>query len=66
MTVDDAIKAVDRAFDAAVAHVFDIYVQGLASGEKAEELAARAGRGFAHAVEVHRRMTAVAHDFFHT
>lgn len=64
MTKDDAVKAVDRAFDAGVARIFDVFVQGLAAGEKIDALTARAGRGFDHAVETHGRMLAVIDHHF--
>jgi len=64
VTKDDAFKAVDRAFDGAVARLFDVFVQGLAAGEQPDVLAARATKGFAHAVETHGRLLAVVDTHF--
>ena len=57
MKKEDALKAVDRAFDNAVAHLFDVFMQGLAGGEGLDALILRASNGFTHALQTHRRMT---------
>lgn len=64
MHKEDAVKAVDRAFDAAVARLFDVFVTGLVSGDSADVLAPRATKGFGHAVETHGRMLGIVHDHF--
>ncbi|SDD95808.1 hypothetical protein SAMN05216337_1017155 [Bradyrhizobium brasilense] len=64
MTKEDAVKAVDRAFDAAVARLFDVFVSGLSSGDSAAVLTARATKGFDNAVKTHGHMLAVVdHQF---
>ncbi len=64
MTKDDAVKAVDRAFDAAVARLFDVFVAGIAMDESVDVLSDRAAKGFDHAVKTHGRMLAVIDNHF--
>lgn len=64
MNREEALKAVDNAFDAGVARCYDIVVQGLESDTPIDVLAARFRRGLAFHCDAHGKTTAVIEDYF--
>lgn len=61
---DAAQTAVDRAFDAEIAKIFDIFVQGILLKSPRATLIERAGHGFEAAVETHRDLLLMVDRFF--
>lgn len=64
MDREDVIKAVDRAFDSGIEQIYSVFVQGLVTGEKSDDLAARFGRGLAFHCDAHAKTTAIVIDYF--
>lgn len=61
---DQAIKAVDAAFDTSVNRLFEIFIEGLEIGTPAETLGDRFRRGLAFACDAHGKTTAILENYF--
>jgi hypothetical protein len=66
MNKEDALKAIDCAFDDGVKHLYDVFLQGLVTGTDAATLAERFHKGLAFHNEAHGKTKAIVEDYFRT
>jgi hypothetical protein len=64
MNREDAIKAVDGAFDDGIRHLYSIFEQGLVTGQPLSELTEHFLKGLAFHCDAHGKTTAIVNDYF--
>jgi hypothetical protein len=63
-TLEYVLEAIDRAYDRAIEHLYDVYAAGLIRGEPHAELGRLLAAGVAHHCDAHGKATAAIINYF--